>query len=165
MRSWISRALLGSMLAGVSATGLAAGPLAAGSGASAALIGEAGLVAEAVQWRGHRGAAFGGPRYAAPRGFRHGGGRPYAVRPGYRAGPNVVYRRGYRGDGVAAGVAAGALGALVLGGMAVSGAFEPEPAYAPIAPARRQWCMKRYRSYDPVEGTYVGFDGRVRYCG
>lgn len=25
-------------------------------------------------------------------------------------------------------------------------------------------CSRRYRSFDPVSGTYVGFDGRVHPC-
>jgi hypothetical protein len=92
---------------------------------------------------------YGAPRrYYAPGYYRHGG---------------HYYRRGWRGDGVAAGVAAGAVGALALGALA-SGAFS-EPAYAPIAPPRRQWCMDRFRSYNPATGTYIDSKGRTRYCG
>jgi hypothetical protein len=95
--------------------------------------------------------------YSGPR--RYYGGPRYYGRPGYG------YRRGYRGDGIAAGVAAGAIGALAIGGLAASGAFDPQPRLAPIAPARRQWCADRYHSYNPEDGTFVGRDGRVRYCG
>jgi hypothetical protein len=95
--------------------------------------------------------------YGGPRRHYRGGPR-YAYRGGY-------YRRGYRGDGVAAGLAAGAIGALAIGGLAASGAFEPAPRYAPMAPARKQWCADRYRSYNPEDGTFVGRDGRVRFCG
>ncbi|MGL4439163.1 MAG: BA14K family protein [Bosea sp. (in: a-proteobacteria)] len=86
----------------------------------------------------------------------------------YYGGPRYYgrgYGRGYRGNGVAAGVAAGALGALAIGGLAASGAFDERPAYAPLAPGRKQWCADRYRSYNPEDGTFVGRDGRVRYCG
>ncbi len=89
------------------------------------------------------------------------GGPGYYGRPAYGYGPRY-YRHGYGGD-VAAGVAAGAIGALALGGLAASGAFDP-PA-APMAPGRRQWCADRYRSYDPANGTFIGRDGRVRFCG
>jgi hypothetical protein len=95
--------------------------------------------------------------YRGPRRY-YGGGPRYAYRGGY-------YRRGYRGDGVAAGVAAGAIGALAIGGLAASGAFDPGPRYAPMAPSRKQWCADRYRSYNPEDGTFVGRDGRVRFCG
>jgi len=30
---------------------------------------------------------------------------------------------------------------------------------------RSAWCARRYRSYDWRTGTYVTYDGRVRYCG
>ncbi len=95
--------------------------------------------------------------YRGPRRV-YGGGPRYAYRGGY-------YRRGYRGDGVAAGLAAGAIGALAIGGLAASGAFDPGPRYAPMAPGRKQWCADRYRSYNPEDGTFVGRDGRVRFCG
>ncbi len=106
------------------------------------------LQVEQVQYYGRRG--YGGPRYY---------GRPaYGYGPGY-------YRRGYRGDGIAAGVAAGAIGALAIGGLAASGAFDPPVRAAPMAPGRRQWCADRYRSYNPEDGTFIGRDGRARYCG
>lgn len=97
--------------------------------------------------------------HGGPRRYYYGGGPRYGYRGGY------YYRRGYRGDGVAAGLAAGAIGALAIGGLAASGAFDPGPRYAPLAPGRRQWCADRYRSYNPEDGTFVGRDGRVRFCG
>jgi hypothetical protein len=87
----------------------------------------------------------------------------YYAGPGYYRHNGYYYRRGWRGNGVAAGVAAGAIGALAIGGLAASGAFDPAPP--PIAPPRRQWCMDRFRSYNPADGTYVDNRGRVRYCG
>jgi hypothetical protein len=87
----------------------------------------------------------------------------YYHSPGYYRHNGYYYRRGWRGDGVAAGVAAGAIGALAIGGLAASGAFDPAPA--PIAPPRRQWCMDRFRSYNPVDGTYIDNRGRTRFCG
>ncbi len=99
---------------------------------------------------------YGGPGYYA--------GPRYYGRPAYGSGPGY-YRRGYRGDGIAAGVAAGAIGALAIGGLAASGAFDPPVRAAPMAPGRRQWCADRYRSYNPEDGTFIGRDGRVRFCG
>lgn len=96
--------------------------------------------------------------------YYYGPPRRYAG-PGYYYNRGHYYRRGWRGDGVAAGVAAGAIGALAIGGLAASGAFDPQPRYAPMAPGRKQWCADRYRSYNPEDGTFVGRDGRVRFCG
>jgi len=96
------------------------------------------------------------------------GSPPRAYGPRYGYGPRPVYRdRSWRrrDDGLAAGLAAGAIGALAIGGLAASGAFDPQPRYAPIAPERRQWCAQRYRSYNPADGTFVGNDGRRRFCG
>ena len=81
----------------------------------------------------------------------------------YRGGPRY-YRGGYRGGsgaGIAAGLAAGAL----LGGVIASQAAPP-PAYY-VAPARDpaiDYCMQRFRSYDPVSMTYMGYDGRRHPC-
>jgi hypothetical protein len=96
--------------------------------------------------------------------YYYGPPRRYAG-PGYYYNRGYYYQRGWRGDGVAAGVAAGALGALAIGGLAASGAFDPQPRMAPMAPGRKQWCADRYRSYNPEDGTFVGRDGRVRFCG
>lgn len=150
----------GDILVWIGTAGLAIG-LSAGASASpmgaAAQAGAVSMMIEAmpVQYFGHA------PRHrqVAPVYRRH-------VGPGYRPHGGYYYhphRRGWRGDGVAAGVAAGALGALAIGGLAASGAFDPAPA--PIAPARRQWCMDRYRSYNPVDGTFIDNRGRVRFCG
>lgn len=138
------------------AVGLSAGANASPMGASMQAGAFPGLIeASKVQYFGHSPRQrHVGPvhrRYVAPGYPRHGG---YYYHP---------HRRGWRGDGVAAGVAAGALGALAIGGLAASGAFDPAPA--PIAPARRQWCMDRYRSYNPVDGTFIDNRGRVRFCG
>lgn len=46
-----------------------------------------------------------------------------------------------------------------------------EPVYAPPVRELRPWsaswrryCSMRYRSFDPATGTYVGYDGRERFC-
>lgn len=96
------------------------------------------------------------------------------------------------GDLVAAGIVGLALGALAVG--AISASREPVSAnpyrhprprpsrdyvgddveiisdsrYEPhVQPWSRSWfryCRDRYRSFDPQTGTYVGYDGRERFC-
>jgi hypothetical protein len=68
-----------------------------------------------------------------------------------------------------------------LGGMAVGSALDnggripvvryPQDSYEPRHVTLRpwsngwyQWCGARYRSFDPRSGTYVGLDGRSRFC-
>jgi hypothetical protein len=73
---------------------------------------------------------------------------------------------------VIGGIAAGAL----IGG-AIANANRPYygPAYAPPPPPAAyyaprpgggavEYCMQRYRSYNPNTGTYVGYDGIERPC-
>ncbi len=80
------------------------------------------------------------------------------------------YRRGGGGAGIAAGIAAGAL----LGGIIASQAAPP-PAYYYGPPPRAyygpppgdpaiEYCMQRFRSYDPVSMTYLGYDGLRHPC-
>ena len=102
---------------------------------------------------------------------------------------DVRVRRGSRGAGIAAGIATG----LILGGIIGSSAqshyyyggpqpyydgprvFYPPGYYGPVyGPAYRPnygrpsgwiaYCFSRYRSFDPVSGTYMGYDGRRHYC-
>jgi hypothetical protein len=102
-----------------------------------------------------------GDRYYRGRGYDRGyyGRRHYGprYRGYYRDG---YYDRGYydrryygrrdrSGDALAAGVIGFALGA------AVASANQPR-GYS-------SHCY-RYRSFDPRTGTFVGYDGRVRYC-
>ncbi len=97
------------------------------------------------------------------------------------------------GDAVAAGVAGLAVGALLGSALSQprpsrtyveeypvyeepapvyrrTRVIVSEPAYvdpAPLRPWSRSWmryCSQRYRSFDPSTGTYVGYDGRERFC-
>lgn len=98
-------------------------------------------------------------------------------RGGYRGGYGV-YRGGYRGGyynpgvGIGLGLAAGA----IIGGMLAapyyapgyygSGYYAPAPnAYygAPVG-GGVAYCMRRYKSYDPASGTYLGYDGLRHAC-
>jgi len=63
-------------------------------------------------------------------------------------------RRGHGGsDGGA--VAAGILGGLVLGAI-IANQAQPQHSV--------QYCMQRFRSYDPASGTYLGNDGYRHRC-
>ena len=81
--------------------------------------------------------------------------------------------RGWRGGGVGAGIATG----LLLGGMMAASPYyyggPPYygPAYGPVygpgyvgSPDGDAYCFSRYRSYDPMSGTYMGYDGRRHPC-
>ena len=74
----------------------------------------------------------------------------------------------YRGDG--AGVAAGLIGGMILGGMLAGPRYydyAPGPYYGPGYYGGGDpvgYCMRRFRSYDPGSGTYVGYDGYRHPC-
>lgn len=67
-------------------------------------------------------------------------------------------RRGRRrrGGGDAGGAAAGAIIGLALGAIIASQATQYNRSV--------EWCMQRYRSYNPRTGTWIDFKGRVRRC-
>lgn len=68
--------------------------------------------------------------------------------------------RGHGGGGASAGFAAGAL----LGGVLAS-----QPRYYYREPyayggSSVQYCLSRFKSYDPASGTYLGYDGYRHPC-
>jgi len=71
---------------------------------------------------------------------------------------------GYYGGGFAAGA--------ILGGMLAAPYYYPQPYYYPApgyyddaAPdGAVDYCMRRFRSYDPRSGTYLGNDGYRHPC-
>jgi hypothetical protein len=81
------------------------------------------------------------------------------------------WRGGWRGGGwgyYGGGFAAGA----ILGGMLAAPYYYPQPYYYP-APGYYEdaapdgavdYCMRRFRSFDPRSGTYLGNDGRRHPC-
>jgi hypothetical protein len=89
--------------------------------------------------------------------------------------------RGHGGGG--AGLAAGLMTGLIIGGLVAAPYYydEPYPYYHPNyggyyapryvgpigygAPGSESYCLSRYRSFDPISGTYLGRDGRRHYCG
>jgi hypothetical protein len=87
---------------------------------------------------------------------------------GWRGGG---WRGGWRGGGwgyYGGGFAAGA----ILGGMLAAPYYYPSPYYYPApgyyddaAPdGAVDYCMRRFRSYDPRSGTYLGNDGYRHPC-
>ena len=98
---------------------------------------------EFSQWRGRRG-------------WR---GRGYGYRGGYRG--RYYGRRGYgRGAAIGAGVAGLAAGALI------GGAIASQAAPARVGPGQDAvaYCARRFKSYDPASGTYLGNDGNRHAC-
>jgi hypothetical protein len=110
--------------------------------------------------------------------YRHG--RPGVVRGGRR--PVVVHRYGRsRGDWNRAAGAAAAVGiaGALIGGVLAAQEAEAQYAYPPPPPpypapaygrppvgseAWLDYCSRRYRSFDPYSGTFVGYDGRRYPC-
>lgn len=85
------------------------------------------------------------------RGGNRGGDRGnYGGRGGGRGG-----YRGGGGGGDGAGVAAGVLGGLLLGTIIANEAQRGQGV---------DYCIQRYRSYDPQSMTYLGNDGRRHSC-
>jgi hypothetical protein len=94
---------------------------------------------------------------------RYGSWRPYG-HPSY--GRWYYGRYPWRGNGpaVSAGIAGLAAGAIIGGAIA---SREAAPAYPVAPPADPSWlayCSQRYRSFDPVSGTYLGYDGQRHVC-
>ncbi len=113
------------------------------------------LPVELVGSRGHR---YGG--------YRHGGGgRYYGYNPG-RHGPRYGYRYGnyrhyYGGYWYAF--------PWWLGTAAVAAPYYADPYYYDAEPVYSggdhvQWCLNRYRSYNPRTDTFRGYDGLDHRC-
>ena len=85
-------------------------------------------------------------------------------RYGYRPAPRGYYYRGIDpGAAAAAGIVGLATGAIVGGALSQNAAptYGAAPAYGNDAV---QYCMNRFRSYDPGSGTYLGNDGYRHAC-
>ena len=132
----VAAALAGTAALAAPAT---AAPLTSGA-AAVATAKDGGQLVQNVQYRRY---GYYGPRYYG----------------GYRRGPAV-------GAGIAAGIIGGALAAGAL-------AAPPPPVYYAPAPApvygiedvdAVAYCSRRFRSYNPETGTYIGAGGVVRYC-
>ena len=65
--------------------------------------------------------------------------------------------RGGRGRGIGVGTAIGiGVGAAIVGGAIAAGEAQRRDAV--------EYCMRRFRSYNPETGTYIGFDGLEHPC-
>lgn len=104
------------------------------------------------------------------------GERHNDARRGHHAQPpKVAPRQRDRNDEFAASML-GFLGGIAVGSVLENGGKvpvvrQPESRYdyrrshlRPWSHAWYRWCDARYRSFDPRSGTYVGMDGRRRFC-
>jgi hypothetical protein len=104
--------------------------------------------------------AYPGEGYTQAR-FRYA--RPYYGRRSY----SRSYRRG---NGVGAGLAGLAAGAIIGGAIASAqqpAYAAPPPPYAVAPGGNEEWmayCSQRYRSFDPASGTFLGYDGQRHMC-
>ncbi|MGX5733508.1 BA14K family protein [Bosea thiooxidans] len=139
----VAAALAGTAALAAPAT---AAPLTGGVAAVATAKDGSALV-QNVQWRRY---GYYGPRYYG----------------GYRRGPAI-------GAGIAAGVIGGALAAGALAAPPPPVYYAPAPAPVYVAPPSPYsiedvdavaYCSRRFRSYNPETGTYIGTGGVVRYC-
>ena len=81
-------------------------------------------------------------------------------------GRRYYYRRGYGygyGGAAAAGVAGLAAGALIGGAIANSAQAAPPPP-ATVDGRLAAWCARRYRTFDPVTGTFMAPSGERLVC-
>ncbi|WP_040639214.1 BA14K family protein [Microvirga lotononidis] len=89
--------------------------------------------------------------------------RRYYGGPRYYNGPRY-YRRGGNGGAVAAGVLGLAAGALVAGAIANQAQAAPPPPPGTQDPQLAAYCARKYRSYDPVTGTFMANNGYRYVC-
>lgn len=136
----VAAAAVGGLMALGSATPSAAQIASPGS---ALLTQQGQSLATPVQWRrgGWRGRGNYGRRYS----YRRGGGRGAAV-----------------GAGIA-GLAAGAIiGGAIASQAAPTYGYGSAPVYAGNDAV--EYCLSRFKSYDPGSGTYLGYDGLRHPC-
>jgi hypothetical protein len=122
----------------------------------------------AFHGRSFHGPRFAGPRAAGPRWVgrpQHWAGRPYVHPRRYGYYPHRYYGpygygRGYDdwGGAAAAGIIGLTTGAIIGGALS-----QNAPVYA--APNNSvAYCMRRFKSYNPASGTYLGYDGKRHAC-
>jgi hypothetical protein len=68
------------------------------------------------------------------------------------------HRHGPSGVAIGLGIAAGIIGAGIA-----AAASAPPPVYV-VPNDAVAYCMRRFRSYDPASGTYLGYDGYRHPC-
>ncbi|MXQ12502.1 BA14K family protein [Microvirga makkahensis] len=95
----------------------------------------------------------------------------YRPRRGYRPPPPRYYRRHHHhhrhggGSALAAGAVGLAAGALIGSAIASSQAqAAPPPPPGTVDPQLAAYCARKYRSYDPVTGTFLSTNGMRYVC-
>ena len=97
---------------------------------------------------------------------------PFAITKAVPTTIEPVYWRG-RGWGWGAPVAGGLIAGALIGGALAAPYYAPGypgpayygvPAYGPPPGDAITYCMRRFRSYDPGSGTYLGNDGYRHPC-
>ena len=82
------------------------------------------------------------------------------------AGQTGLEQARFRGRGFGGGDAGLGIGLGILGGLIIGGALENQYQYGyydgPVY--SNGYCARRFRSYDPSSGTYLGYDGQRHYC-
>lgn len=124
----------------------------------AALLGSA-VVADAAPARaGDPGSditrAYPGERYA----------QAYYGRRGYYGGGPRYYRRGYGGGAAAAGVIGGLAAGAIIGGAIAGQGAQAGPLPKTQDPDFIAYCSRKYRSFDPIDGTFLARDGNRYEC-
>ncbi len=88
----------------------------------------------------------------------------YRRHGGYHHRRHGYYRRGGGGGAAAAGIIGGlAAGAIIGGAIANSGA-QAQPLPRTQDPDFIAYCSRKYRSFDPVDGTFLATDGNRYPC-
>ena len=95
-------------------------------------------------------AETGGPAVTKVQYYRYGHRRGYYRGYGHRG---YGYRR--HNDDAAAAIAGGIIG--LAAGAIIAGSAQGGPRTV-------DYCMRRFRSYDPGSGTYLGYDGLRHPC-
>lgn len=86
----------------------------------------------------------------------------YYGRRYYNGGPRY-YRRG-NGGAAAAGVIGGLAAGAIIGGAIASQGAQAAPLPRTADPDFIAYCSRKYRSFDPVDGTFLARDGNRYEC-
>jgi hypothetical protein len=89
------------------------------------------------------------------------GGSTLAVTP---ASAQHWHHGGHHHGGGGAAIAGFAAGALLGGALAAQRPYYYGGPYAYEGGDAEQYCLSRFRSYDPASGTYLGYDGYRHPC-
>jgi hypothetical protein len=83
-------------------------------------------------------------------------GRPYYGRR--------YYGRGYSGGAAAAGVLGGLAAGAIIGGAIANQGAAAGPLPKTQDPDFIAFCSRKYRTFDPIDGTYLARDGNRYEC-